>query len=139
MNSAFTAILTPQLMENGTEFEITEDQESWIVSIDYLIIPFMSILSGILQTKFGPALVSILALCRQTSLKLMFIADVTSCMCTVHHWLDIGVSCYKYLVYLCLQTIGGIKSCIYINIHLCSGDLYQGQYESYEQFSSRCC
>ena len=126
-------------MENGTEFEITEDQEGWIVSIDNVVIPFISILSGILQTNFGPALVDILAFCSQTRLKLMFIADVTSCLCTVHNWLDISVFCYKHLVYLRLQTIGGIKSCIYINIHLCSGDLHERQYESHKQFSSKCC
>lgn len=58
MNTAFTAIMTPQLNENITEFKITEDEESWIVSIDNTIIPFMSILSGMLQTQFGPARVS---------------------------------------------------------------------------------
>ena len=58
MNTAFTAVMTPQLMENGKEFFITENQEGWIVSIDNIIVPCMSILSGILQTKFGPAKVN---------------------------------------------------------------------------------
>ena len=58
MNTAFTAVMIPQLMENKTEFAITEDQEGWIVSIDNIIVPCMSILSGILQAKFGPAKVN---------------------------------------------------------------------------------
>ena len=55
MNTAFSAVITPQLMENNTEFQINEDQEGWIVSIDNFIVPCISILSGILQTKYGPA------------------------------------------------------------------------------------
>ena len=54
MNTAFTAIMTPQLMENQTEFSISEDEESWIVCIDNFIVLFMSIWSGVLQTKYGP-------------------------------------------------------------------------------------
>ena len=33
MNTAFSAVITPQLMENNTEFQINEDQEGWIVSV----------------------------------------------------------------------------------------------------------
>ena len=58
MNTAFTAILTPQLMENGTEFAISEDEEGWIVSIDNAIVPIMSFMSGYLQTRCGPMKVS---------------------------------------------------------------------------------
>ena len=58
MNTAFTAVMTPQLMENVTEFKINEEQEGWIVSVDNIIVPCMSILSGILQTRYGPAMVS---------------------------------------------------------------------------------
>lgn len=54
MNTAFTAVMTPQLMENGSEFAISEDEEGWIVSIDNVIVPIMSIVSGFLQTKYGP-------------------------------------------------------------------------------------
>ena len=46
--------MTPQLMEDGSEFLINEDEEGWIVSIDNSIVIFMSILSGVLQTKYGP-------------------------------------------------------------------------------------
>ena len=139
MNTAFTAILTPQLMETGSEFEITEDQESWIVSMDNFIIPFMSILSGNLQTNFGPALVGILEISTHINFELNLVPDVASCLHTIHNWLDIGVFCFKHLVHLRLQTFGWIKPCLSINIHLCSGDLYRRHYESHKQFSSKCC
>ena len=54
MNTAFTAVMTPQLMENHKEFSISENEESWIVCIDNFIVLFMSILSGVLQAKYGP-------------------------------------------------------------------------------------
>ena len=54
MNTGFPAILTPQLRENCSEFPIDQEQESWIVSIDNLATPFICILSGFLQQKFGP-------------------------------------------------------------------------------------
>ena len=47
-------VMTPQLMEDGSEFLINEDEEGWIVSIDNSVVIFMSILSGVLQTKYGP-------------------------------------------------------------------------------------
>ena len=47
-------VMTPQLMEDGSEFLINEDEEGWIVSIDNSVVIFMSILSGFLQTKYGP-------------------------------------------------------------------------------------
>ena len=59
MNTGFPAILTPQLRENCSEFSITSDQESWIVSIDNLATPLICILSGFLQQKFGPQRVRI--------------------------------------------------------------------------------
>ena len=59
MNTGFPAILTPQLRENCSEFSITSDQESWIVSIDNLATPLICILSGFLQQKFGPQRVNI--------------------------------------------------------------------------------
>ena len=46
--------MTPQLMEDGSEILINEDEEGWIVSIDNSVVIFMSILSGFLQTKYGP-------------------------------------------------------------------------------------
>ena len=54
MNTGFPAILTPQLRENCSEFPISSDQESWIVSIDNLATPLVCVLSGFLQQKFGP-------------------------------------------------------------------------------------
>ena len=46
--------MTPQLMEYGSEFLIKEDEEGWIVAIDNSIVIPMSIISGVLQTKYGP-------------------------------------------------------------------------------------
>ena len=54
MNTALTAVMTPQLMDNRTEFEINESEEGWIVSIDNIVVVIMSIFSGILQTQYGP-------------------------------------------------------------------------------------
>ena len=75
MNSGYPAIMTPQLREDCSEFSITTDEESWIgmnctitlqlthinlyyfsflVSIDNVATPFVCILSGFLQQKFGP-------------------------------------------------------------------------------------
>jgi len=54
MNSGFPAILTPQLAEPCSEFTVSLDQESWIVSLDNLLAPFICIASGFLQQKFGP-------------------------------------------------------------------------------------
>jgi hypothetical protein len=54
MNTGYPAILTPQLREKCSEFPITLDEESWIVSIDNLATPLVCILSGFLQQKFGP-------------------------------------------------------------------------------------
>jgi len=53
MNSGFPAILTPQLREDCSEFSISEDQESWIVSLDNLFTPLICILSGPVQQKWG--------------------------------------------------------------------------------------
>ena len=47
-------VMTPQLMEYGSEFLIKEDEEGWIVAIDNSIVIPMSIISGVLQTKYGP-------------------------------------------------------------------------------------
>jgi len=54
MNSGFPAILTPQLAEPCSEFQISLDQESWIVSLDNLLSPLICITSGFLQQKVGP-------------------------------------------------------------------------------------
>ena len=54
MNTGYPAILTPQLRENRSEFPISEEEESWIVSIDNLATPLICILSGYLQQTFGP-------------------------------------------------------------------------------------
>ena len=55
MTSGYPAIMTPQLREECcSEFQITEDQESSIVSIDNLATPLVCILSGYLQQKIGP-------------------------------------------------------------------------------------
>ena len=54
MNSGYPAIITPQLQEPCSEFEITTSQESWIVSMENVVTPVICILSGYLQQKFGP-------------------------------------------------------------------------------------
>jgi len=54
MNSGFPAILTPQLGEPCSEFDISPDQESWIVSLDNVLTPLVCITSGLLQQKLGP-------------------------------------------------------------------------------------
>jgi len=54
MNTGFPAILNPQLGEPCSEFQISEDQESWIVSLDNLLTPIICISSGFLQHKLGP-------------------------------------------------------------------------------------
>ena len=55
MNIAFAAIMITQLREiHHREFKINDDQESWIVSIEYIAVPFVSIPSGMLQSRFGP-------------------------------------------------------------------------------------
>ena len=54
MNTALTAVMTPQLMDNRTEFEINESEEGWIVSIDNVVVVIISIFSGIFQTQYGP-------------------------------------------------------------------------------------
>ncbi len=41
-------------MEDDSEFTISPDQESWIVSLDNLATPVICIVSGCLQQKFGP-------------------------------------------------------------------------------------
>ena len=46
MNTGFPAILTPQLREHCSEFPISLDQESWIVSISILILLRQSTHSG---------------------------------------------------------------------------------------------
>jgi len=53
-NSAFVSVLTPQLREDCSEFSITFDQESWIVSLDFLFSPILCIFSGPLQHIIGP-------------------------------------------------------------------------------------
>lgn len=54
MNTGFPAILTPQLREPCSEFRITENQESWIVSLDNVATPLICLCSGILQQRYGP-------------------------------------------------------------------------------------
>ena len=54
MNTGYPAIVTPQLEEACSEFEISSDQESWIVSLDNFATPLICILSGFLQQRFGP-------------------------------------------------------------------------------------
>ncbi|XP_023343548.1 facilitated trehalose transporter Tret1 [Eurytemora carolleeae] len=61
MNSGFPAILTPQLREDCSEFNITVDQESWIVSLDNILTPIICVLSGPIQQRWGPR--SCLVLC----------------------------------------------------------------------------
>jgi MFS family permease len=53
-NSAFVALLTPQLREDCSEFHIDYDQESWIVSLDNLFTPLICIVAGPLQHLIGP-------------------------------------------------------------------------------------
>ena len=59
MNTALTAVMTPQLMDDEAEFKINENQEGWIVSIDNVTLLIMCILNGTFQTKFGPNRVKI--------------------------------------------------------------------------------
>jgi len=54
MSSAFPAIVIQQLSMQCAIFKITQDQESWIVSLDNIATPVVCILSGFLQFKFGP-------------------------------------------------------------------------------------
>lgn len=61
MNSGFPAILTPQLREDCSEFSITVDQESWLVSLDNLLTPLVCLLSGPMQQRWGPR--TVLMLC----------------------------------------------------------------------------
>ena len=50
MNTALTAVMTPQLMDDKAEFNINENQEGWIVSIDNVTLLIMCILNGTFQT-----------------------------------------------------------------------------------------
>lgn len=77
MNSGYPAILTPQLAEEGSEFQITPDQESWIVSIDNLATPLVCVLSGFLQQRFGPLRVLMFA-CFPYSLGWLFASVATT-------------------------------------------------------------
>ena len=61
MNTGYPAIVTPQLEEPCSEFPITADQESWIVSLDNFATPVVCILSGFLQQYFGPLKVLVFA------------------------------------------------------------------------------
>lgn len=54
MSSGYPAITTPQLTMDCALFPITDDEESWIVSLENVISPFVCILSGFLQQKIGP-------------------------------------------------------------------------------------
>ena len=54
MSSAFPAIVTPQLNQDCSDFTISPDQESWIVSVDNLMTPLVCLLSGLLQSQAGP-------------------------------------------------------------------------------------
>jgi len=89
MNTGFPAILTPQLRENCSEFPIDQEQESWIVSIDNLATPFICILSGFLQQKFGPLRV------------LMF-----ACLPYSLGWLTVFISSSVYHLYLSRLLVG---------------------------------
>ena len=77
MNTGFPAILTPQLRENCSEFPISLDQESWIVSIDNLATPVICILSGFLQQKYGPLRILMFA-CLPYSLSWLIVFLATS-------------------------------------------------------------
>jgi len=61
MNTGYPAIVTPQLEEPCSEFKVTPDQESWIVSLDNSATPVVCILSGFLQQYFGPLRVLVFA------------------------------------------------------------------------------
>ena len=100
MNTAFTAIMTPQLMENQTEFSISEDEESWIVSIDNFIVLFMSILSGVLQTKYGPA--RILQL---------------TCVPYIIGWIIASFSMNVWLIYLSRLFVGASHAMLATSIY----------------------
>lgn len=93
MNTAFTAIMTPQLMDDKAEFLINEDQESWIVSIDNAIVLFVSILSGILQTRIGPLKVQDNSASSVSALLIFGSLGLASCMCALHDRMDIRNLC----------------------------------------------
>ena len=100
MNTAFTAVMTPQLMENQTEFSISEDEESWIVSIDNFIVLFMSILSGVLQTKYGP----------------MRILQLT-CVPYIIGWITASFSMNVWLIYLSRLFVGASHAMLTTSIY----------------------
>ena len=100
MNTAFTAVLTPQLMENQTEFSISEDEESWIVCIDNFIILFMSILSGVLQTKYGP----------------MRVLQLT-CLPYTIGWIIASISSNVWLIYLSRLFVGASHAMLTTSIY----------------------
>jgi len=61
MNTGYPAIVTPQLEEPCSEFKVSLDEESWIVSLDNFATPLVCILSGFLQQYFGPLKVLVFA------------------------------------------------------------------------------
>jgi len=89
MNSGFPAILTPQLGEPCSEFSISMDQESWIVSLDNILTPLICITSGLLQHKFGPLRV------------LMF-----SCLPYTLAWIATAVATGAWELYLSRVLVG---------------------------------
>jgi len=109
MNSGFTAILTPQLYGHCSEFHISLDQLSWIVSLDNILTPMICIMSGFLQQKLGPLRV------------LQF-----SCLPYTAAWILSSLATSHYTLYISRILVGvsnGIVSTSIFTVEMCSPDL----------------
>jgi len=109
MNSGFTAILTPQLYGSCSEFLVSLDQLSWIVSLDNILTPIICIMSGLLQQKYGPLRV------------LQF-----SCLPYIAAWISAALASSHYTLYFSRILVGisnGIVSTSIFTVEICSPDL----------------
>jgi len=109
MNSGFPAILTPQLREDCSEFSITGDQESWIVSLDNLLTPVICLFSGPMQQTWGP----------RTSLMIC-------CLPYFISWLLTSLATDHYLLYAARVLVGvshALLSTTVYNIEVSSNEM----------------
>lgn len=53
MNQGYSAVLLPQLMQQGTSLHVTEEEASWIASLGVISNPIGALLAGILMEIFG--------------------------------------------------------------------------------------
>ncbi|TRY81048.1 hypothetical protein TCAL_10367 [Tigriopus californicus] len=91
MNTGFPAILTPQLREPCSEFMITENQESWIVSLDNVATPLICLCSGILQQRYGPKYILVSA-CVPYLLGWIMVVMATNVECLYISRVLVGIS-----------------------------------------------